>query len=684
MKKVINKVFIFMSVLFLLSYSSVFAATSVSNSSLNNYNNTNNLFNSYYEEDEEDEEKDYLVENENSVKEKYYSNKDYVIESYDVEMNVTSDNVYHIKETIVADFRVKKHGIFRTIPKSNSVKRADGSTSHNNARITNINVKDYNYTVSRENGMTKIKIGSSSKYLTGKNTYVISYDYNIGNDKLENGDELYFNLVGTKWDTQIKKVTFKITMPKEFEYDSESLGFSTGKYGRKGTEDIQYSVDGNVISGTYNHYLDKYEGVNIRLNLPEGYFEQQKVEFGILDGIIFLIPIAGVILLYSLWNKYGRDEEVIDTVEFFPPDNLNSAELGAVYKGAANNKDVVSLLIYLANKGYLKIIEKEKKGILKLGGQDFSIVQLKPYDGNNQSEKKFLDGLFKRGKTNDEGLVQVEKKDLEERFYTTVGQVSNLAGKVNKNMYNATSKKATWLGIGALCLTYFATFFRVIRYSELDGEGFFLALLLPMLFLMIFGLILANGKSVVKGIFKEGIKGLLLAAIVGLPVFGVLAEMTEYLPAIYYYEALAGLVGIIIMLIILKYMPSRTHEGTILYGKVLGFKNFLETAEKEKIEALVQEEPTYFYDILPYAYVLGVTDAWIKKFESITVEPPTWYSGTDAFTIHSMNHFMNSTMNSIKDTMSSAPASSGSSGGFSSGGGGFSGGGSGGGGGGSW
>lgn len=675
MKKALSKIILFISiVVLLLSYSAVYAETYVSNASIDaDY------------EDLEDETTSYKVENEDAVNAKYDSNKDYVIESYNVEMVVTEDNTYHIKETITTDFRTKKHGIFRSLPKSNSVKRADGSTSHNNARISNIKVENEEYKVTRESGMVKIKIGSASKTLIGGHTYVISYDYNIGNDKLQNGDELYFNLVGTKWDTQIKKVTFKITMPKEFEYDSESLGFSTGKYGRKGTEDIQYSVDGNVITGTYNHCLDKYEGVNIRLNLPEGYFHKQEIKFGIIDGIIVLIPIVGIVLLYRLWDKYGRDEEVIDTVEFYPPDNLNSVELGAVYKGYANNKDVVSLLIYLANKGYVKIIEKEKKGILGLGGQDFSIVLLKAYDGNNQSEKKFMEGLFKKGRKNSEGLVQVEKKDLEESFYTTVNKVITTAGKVNKNMYNATSKKATWIGIGALCLTFFATFIRLLSYSELEGKSLFMAIIIPMIILTTIGFALANGRQLKKEFSKEFVKCLILGFCVGIPAVSVIFGVKEYTPPLYYYEALFGIVSIVIMLIILKYMPSRTHEGTILYGKVLGFKNFLKTAEKDKIETLVHEDPTYFYDILPYAYVLGVTDEWIKKFESITLEPPEWYSGTDIYSIHAMNRFMNSTMNSISTTMSSAPASSGSSGGgFSSGGGGFSGGGSGGGGGGSW
>ncbi len=71
---------------------------------------------------------------------------------------------------------------------------------------------------------------------------------------------------------------------------------------------------------------------------------------------------------------------------------------------------------------------------------------------------------------------------------------------------------------------------------------------------------------------------------------------------------------------------------------------------KEKLEMLVNENPTYFYDILPYTYVLGVSNKWIKKFESINVNPPTWYNYSDSIDI-----FMTSTMNTFNYIMTASP-----------------------------
>lgn len=137
------------------------------------------------------------------------------------------------------------------------------------------------------------------------------------------------------------------------------------------------------------------------------------------------------------------------------------------------------------------------------------------------------------------------------------------------------------------------------------------------------------------------------------------------------------------MVLLFKAMPKRTKYGNEMLGKIKGFKKFLETAEKQKLEAMVMENPTYFYDILPFTYVLGVSDKWIEKFETISLQAPNWYDGYSSFNAASFGSFINSTMTSASSAMSSSPSSSSSGGGGSSGGG-SSGGGSGGGGGGSW
>ena len=129
-------------------------------------------------------------------------------------------------------------------------------------------------------------------------------------------------------------------------------------------------------------------------------------------------------------------------------------------------------------------------------------------------------------------------------------------------------------------------------------------------------------------------------------------------------------------------------------GKVLGLRDFIKTAELDRLKALVEDNPSYYFDILPYAYVLGLTNVWAKKFESIDIKLPEWFDADPTgsyipalYMGSAMNHMAGNVTSSVtKLVRESIMESSDTGGGFTGGssGGGFSGGGSGGGGGGFW
>ena len=133
-------------------------------------------------------------------------------------------------------------------------------------------------------------------------------------------------------------------------------------------------------------------------------------------------------------------------------------------------------------------------------------------------------------------------------------------------------------------------------------------------------------------------------------------------------------------------MVKKTKKGTDLYQKLLGFKEFLTSVEKDRLQEFLKQDQNYFDKVLPYAIVFDIADTWKDKLAGLDIPPPTWYSGAYAANNFNTLMFMNSldrSMNAMTNTFYSAPSSSGSSGG-SFGGGGFSGGGFGGGGGSSW
>lgn len=594
-----------------------------------------------------------------------YAVTDYVINSYDIDVKVNENNTFDITETITANFYMRKHGIIRTIPLKNTIERLDGSKSTNRVKITNLQVNN-KYSKSNSNGNLAIKIGNQDTYVTGLQKYIIKYTYDIGADPVKDADEFYYILIGNEWDTSISNISFSITMPKEF--DASSLGFSSGRYGYTDNNSVSYSVNSNTISGIYTDTLPAGNGLTIRLTLPDNYFvgaHDNKTDYYIIIGICLFI----VFIAFVLWLLFGRDKPVIETVEFYPPGGYNSAELAFLYKGETDDKAIVSLLIYLASKGYLKIEEIENKALFA-STKDFIIYKLKEYDGTNEIEKLFFNGLFRTRSA-------VTSSDLTNRFYITVNRIKKLLNK-KENKTKIFDKKS--LSLKKLIIPMMLIIFVLITAKSFYDAGMLselpVALIFPGIGFSLMISILTSSGPISTKIFIV-IWGLLFG---GIPTFLIILPVifSNSISAITY---LIGILCIIVLYVFRKIILKRTPFGLEILGKIKGFKRFLETAEKDQLEAMVEKEPEYFYNILPYTYALGVSDKWVEQFENIAVEPPSWYYSSTAFSVHSFGTFMNSTMTSVNTSMTSRPSSS-SSGGSS--GGGFSGGGSGGGGGSSW
>ncbi len=138
-------------------------------------------------------------------------------------------------------------------------------------------------------------------------------------------------------------------------------------------------------------------------------------------------------------------------------------------------------------------------------------------------------------------------------------------------------------------------------------------------------------------------------------------------------------------------MKRPTLRGRKLLDEILGFKDYLEIAEKHEMELRNPPEktPQLFEKYLPYSLALGVDQRWAEKFANIlsaarqpdgSAYHPTWYNGTwSNMDLSGATSSLSSSLNTAVTHSVTPPGSS--SGG---GGGGFSGGGGGGGGGGGW
>ncbi|MEG0823949.1 MAG: DUF2207 domain-containing protein [Erysipelotrichaceae bacterium] len=558
-----------------------------------------------------------------------------------VEYQVKDDNTFIVTETMDTVFKFDKHGITRTIPHNFKLERADGSSNDVYGTIENVKCSD-EYEVSINGRDTVVRIGDPDKTVIGKKKYVLKYEVSVGKDKLANIDEFYRNIIGTDYNTHTNKLSFKITMPKKF--DSSKIGFSHGYKNSTGFDEqnLKYEVNGNVITGSYTK-LQPYQGLTIRVELDEGYFANAK-DIGSLPIVYYILSITLGIVGLILVLKFCRNPKPIAPIEFEAPEGYTCLDVAIVAKLKLISKDFFTFIIHLANLGYIEIEEIESKGRKK----NFQLTKLKAYEGDSEIERRFLSALFLNGDVS-------TLKEIGEKCGKQLNNVRTSFISGNKKVILDPINLKIKLALVAIVLLEILVLFlaNTFVFKAVMTIGLFIV---ASLFFNLLLLLIVDDSMSISGYILPNV----------FMVFGaymLFIELNSVAPYMTVYYMMVLVISIILVMLITKCKKREDHFNEV-YGHILGFKEFLKTAEKDRLETLVNDNPNYFYDMLPFAYVLGVSDEWIDNFADIEIINPSYYHG-DSF-YHSFNDFSRS----ASSNMRSSSSGSGSSGGSSSGGGG--------------
>ena len=621
-----------------------------------------------------------------------FADDSYTTDVFDVNIDITENHVIKYEEKITVDFLSPHHGIYRYIPvqkkfydvKDIHVYGGDYESS-------------YDTTGENENGTygnQVLQIGDPYNTYTGEMNYRILYSLVCTRDEDDDKDYLSADLLPTGWQTPIGSATVNLTLPKKVDWNDVHL-FS-GKAGDKADPvesdsnfKVVYGKDGKTLQVVASD-LEKGEGVTIQAELPEGYWEGVTSRRPLIF-FAYVIPMIAALLMLVMWLIDGRDPDVVKPVEFYPPDELTPAEVGYLVDGSIDDKDISSMLLYFASKGYLEIRETTKKG------EKYILVKKKDIpDTEPTFAVRLFGGIFPYEKAKEGEEQKAYLDSLPDGFADAVkvakDQLKSMYDSGKKRMFKPGSRGARNLG-KVICALILPVVLLIAAYTRYTVFGF-ISTLFPFILVTIgVGLIStsydnrhSSGRvqSVMKFIIGVVLAGLAAAATIGFTVaMGV--------------SPLVGIVAAVCLAVCIffeVFMWARTKENAAVYGKILGFRNFIATAEYDRLKALSDENPEYYYDIMPYAMVMGMSVAWAKKFEKLNVPDPEWYQGGQSLNMYDTmwySHMMDSCSSQFftKPDLTDAIDTGGffTGGGFSGGGfggGGFSGGGFGGGGGGAW
>lgn len=311
---------------------------------------------------------------------------------------IQEDGKIHIEERIVYDFTtIERHGIIRKIPYIKENK--EGKKFRMDIQIESVKDSDgneYNFTSTTEDGEVLLKIGDANRTITGAHTYIITYTVSGAITYFSDHDELYWNATGTSWEVPIEFALTLVTLPKKEGSVFNNAICYTG-INNSTDSNCSVNIQGQSVAVSANQTLQSGEGLAIVAGFPKNLVsvvEPKEVisffdtPFGkvVLSILIILGVILGLIwyLIYPLWLPFkwylhGRDplsRSGITQARFEGPKakngkSLSPAETGALIDEYAGPHEVSALLIDLAQRGFLKIVEK--------GKNDFELVKGKEY-----------------------------------------------------------------------------------------------------------------------------------------------------------------------------------------------------------------------------------------------------------------------------------------------------------------
>ncbi len=518
-----------------------------------------------------------------------------------VKVTIAIDEENHIKKQIVIENEDKE--LILKVPSSGKIPgNIYGYHVNLNGISSNTMYKDKN---------TEIVLES----LDNQDRVVVNSEYDISY-KQNDGYEYFDILEGINKDIKYLNVQVKF----EEDYKIEDLKmFVNGKE----TEDYSDYITDNIASLKVNNVkANDVVSFQVKRNIKSNY--------SVLTIISFVFPVLCLIFSFTLWYYYGKDRSEDIEKRMNPARQLTLLDVARLYNEKITRSDVISLIFSLCSKGFMKIVETR---------DDLKLVRLKNYSGHSYSEGLLFDAIFIKSfvGTFEEALNRKKKEYNDEvsvkdvKVIRTVDRIlanENMSDKRFEYFEKDTgTKKHLIMGMAITSLVLVT----INPFITINNPLFFiLALLIEIIsFYIIYKFIGYIDLTKLKAYLVPVLLAILFFILIFAFIFGT--------NSVYEIAYLLGIVSVIGMMILAKYMPKRNVYGDKLFHNMEGFKKLLEEGTKEEYRSVLNTNDSYYYDVICYMYIFGDKDIVSKRFKNIVTKECEWFESYKKFDYTSFN-----------------------------------------------
>jgi len=376
--------------------------------------------------------------------------QDFSVMNYKVDIVIHKEGYFDVVENYDLNFDVPKHGIYRTIQTKYELLDSTGGTITRKIRINKVDVPDRKFDVpfdfvQKLQDQVDIRIGDEDITLLGPQHYQISYRVHDAFLFEDSQIRFYWNIKPEGWSANFHQISFTVHVPEDVYLGKENSFVYSGDAGTTTqSTDIQTYFANGEFSGTSKLGSISYPGqsVTVLIDLPLGAVQEAKPfwPFWTNYGWVFLIGVLLTAFFWIWWN-FGKDERVIATSTYYPPDQIDPAMVGFLINDRDDNSDLISLIPYWGAKGLIRIEEIPKKGLF--GTKDTKLIKLRPLPLDAPTyERELFHGLF--GAPTDTDRPEVLVSSLRNTFYVTMSAAKKQLKESAQPYYVGESRKVQW------------------------------------------------------------------------------------------------------------------------------------------------------------------------------------------------------------------------------------------------
>jgi len=417
----------------------------------------------------------------------------FTIEKFHSDITIQPDASFTVTERVDVNFSQPRHGIYRDIP----VRYRDDlghtiKTPTHVLSVTDESGKKRKAKTSKKGNIVNIRIGDANRYVQGRQVYIITYRVENAVLFFSDHDELYWNVTGNDWKAPIEVASAHVKLAVPTQSKHLWAAAYTGPFGSKGSA-ADYETHTNEVAFVTKNPLNIGEGLTIAFGWDKGLtavpsaWKKFLWAIDVTENWIFLFPPLALASMFFLWRRRGRDPRVRDsmTVMYEPPTfqnrSLTPAEVGTLMDEKFDPRDITSTIVGLGVKGYLRIEETKKEGLL-FDSTDYYLKKLKDPDAQlGPFEKELMTSLFPAQ------FPGVYVSNLKNRFYTNLGTLKGiLYGELIRKKYfltNPEKVRGTYV-MGGLVMMVFGAFAFAFLVPASIGKGVMASILmgLPVFF----------------------------------------------------------------------------------------------------------------------------------------------------------------------------------------------------------